>query len=271
MSGSRSDRGRLKLSPRLTAKEERAFALAEDVLKLANGLVDAAIAVLAIERDRRNAQSYGIALLCRSISNFQGSLTMARENQAVECLTLVRLCFENMLLVVGLCEGGADFVKAMRGDNAANLASLGKLESLNPDAAANSNYEEFVDAQFKRFSAKYEEKPKKLELKHAAKNLMAVYRHYRELSHDPAHASLSALGRHFRPVRERTKTPLKTTIAMIVVPPFKRRERLVVLDTACNALLGVCMGVDLLMGGTAQSEAIGAFSKRFVNETSEPA
>jgi hypothetical protein len=31
------------------------------------------------------------------------------------------------------------------------------------------------------------------------------------------------------------------------------------------------MGVDRLMGGTAQSEAIGAFKKRFVNETSEPA
>jgi hypothetical protein len=43
------------------------------------------------------------------------------------------------------------------------------------------------------------------------------------------------------------------------------------LDWGCEALVGVCMGVDRLMGGTAQSEAIGAFKKRFVNETSEPA
>jgi hypothetical protein len=119
------------LSLRLTAKEERAFALAEDVLKLANELVDAAVAVLDIERDRRNAQSYGIALLCRSISNFQGSLTMARDNQAVECLTLIRSCFENMLLVVGLCEQGADFVEAMR---AANVANLDRLKSLRADS-----------------------------------------------------------------------------------------------------------------------------------------
>jgi hypothetical protein len=90
---------------RMTAEEERAFAFADDVLKLANGLVDAAIAALAIQRDRRNAQSYGIALLCRSISNFQGSLTMARDNQAVECLTLVLSCLENMLLVG--CHGSA--------------------------------------------------------------------------------------------------------------------------------------------------------------------
>jgi hypothetical protein len=45
----------------------------------------------------------------------------------------------------------------------------------------------------------------------------------------------------------------------------------VALDWGCEALVGVCMGVDRLMGGTAQSEAIGAFKKRFVNETSEPA
>jgi hypothetical protein len=45
----------------------------------------------------------------------------------MECLTLVRSCFENMLLVAGLCERGADFVKDMRSDNAFNLKALGKL------------------------------------------------------------------------------------------------------------------------------------------------
>ena len=259
------------LSLRLSAKEERAFALAEDVLKLANGLVDAALAALDTERDRRNAQSYGIALLCHSISNIQGSLTMARDDQAVECLTLVRSCLENLILVVGLCERGADFVKAMRADNVANLGSLVKLENLNQDDAADRNYQGFVDAQIKRFVAQYEETPKKLELKAAAKNLMAAYRNYRALSHDPTHASLSALGRHMRPVRKRNKTPLQMTVAMIVVPQFKRRERLVVLDQASEALLLVCLYVNLLMDGTAQSESCCAFSKRFVNETSEPA
>ena len=260
------------LSPRLTAKEKSAFALAEGVLKLANDLIDAVIPDVSAA-GVRSPKSYGLTLLCRSVSNFTGALTMARENQAMECLTLVRSCFENLLLVSGLCERGAEFVKDMRSDNAANLAALGKLARLGPDVVGDTKYVEFIDIQVQRFLAEYaEKKPKRLELKDAAKNLMSAYRHYRALSHDPAHASLSALARHFLPDPERKKTmPFKTRHKLNVVPPFKPGERLAALDWGCEALLGVCMGVDLLMGGTAQSEAIGAFWKRFVNETSEPA
>jgi hypothetical protein len=91
-------------------------------------------------------------------------------------------------------------------------------------------------------------------------NIFSAYRCYRALSHDPAHVSLSALARHFSPHHK-----------LNVVPPFKPGERVAALDWGCEALVGVCMGVDRLMGGTAQSEAIGAFKKRFVDETSEPA
>jgi hypothetical protein len=126
----------------------------------------------------------------------------------------------------------------MRGDDVANLASLGKLESLSADAAADSHFEEIIDAQFKRFSTMYDdEKPKKLELKQAAKSLMSAYRHYRSLSHNPAHASLSALGRHFRRVR---KAPGKTFFEWIIVPQFKPSERVDALNWACEALLVVC-------------------------------
>jgi hypothetical protein len=94
------------LSPRLTAKEESAFALAEGVLKLANDLIDAVIPDVIVAGASRSPKSFGLALLCRSVSNFTGALTMARQNQAMECLTLVRSCFENVLLVAGLCERG---------------------------------------------------------------------------------------------------------------------------------------------------------------------
>ncbi|HWY82721.1 MAG TPA: hypothetical protein VNY10_12505 [Roseiarcus sp.] len=83
------------LSPRLTAKEESAFALAEDVLKLANDLIDTVIPDVIAIGAARSPKSFGLALLCRSVSNFTGALTMARQNQAMECLTLVRSCFEN--------------------------------------------------------------------------------------------------------------------------------------------------------------------------------
>ena len=83
------------LSPRLTPKEERAFAFADDVLKQAAAFVGAAVAEVVFE-DNADPKLYSLALLCRSISNFQGALTMARRNQAVECRTLVRSCIEEL-------------------------------------------------------------------------------------------------------------------------------------------------------------------------------
>ena len=248
------------LSPRLTVKEESAFALAEGVLKLANDLIDAVIPDVIVV-GARSPKSLGLALLCRSVSNFTGALILARESQAMECLTLVRSCFENVLLVAGLCERGAEFVKEMRSDNAANLKTFGKLLRLGPDVAAYTEYIEFIDTQVQRFLAEYaEKKASETQTRRGKQTFFSAYRCYRALSHDPAHVSLSALARHFSPHHK-----------LNVVPPFKPGERVAALDWGCEALVGVCIGVDRLMGGTAQSEAIGAFKKRFVNETSEPA
>jgi len=105
-----------------------------------------------------------------------------------------------------------------------------------------------------------EKKASETQTRRGKQTFFSAYRCYRALSHDPAHVSLSALARHFSPHHK-----------LNVVPPFKPGERVAALDWGCEALVGVCIGVDRLMGGTAQSEAIGAFKKRFVNETSEPA
>ena len=247
------------LSPRLTAKDESAFALAEGALKLANDLIDAVFPDL-LAASPWSPRSLGLTLLCRSVSNFTGALSMARENQAIECLTLVRSCFENELLVAGLCERGPEFVKEMRSDDAANLKSYGELVRGGPDAAAYAKYVEFIDAQGQRFLAEYAEKKlSKLKLAKANKKFFSVYLRYRELSHNPAHVSLSSLARHLSPHK------------LNVVPPFKPGERLIALALGCEAILTVCRGVDLLMGGTAKSEAIDAFCERFENETPEPA
>lgn len=54
-----------------------------EVLKLAANLVDTAIAEVAFS-GARDPKILGLALLCRSISNCQGALAMARDNQAIE-------------------------------------------------------------------------------------------------------------------------------------------------------------------------------------------
>jgi hypothetical protein len=120
--------------PGLTAVEERAFAFAEDVLKQAIAIVDAAIAEVAFERNATDPKLYALALLCRSISNFQGALTMARNNQAVECRTQARSCFENLFLVDQLRQHGAGFVTTMHGHEAWGKISLGERSLKHGDA-----------------------------------------------------------------------------------------------------------------------------------------
>ena len=111
-----------------TAAERHAFAFAEEVYGLAVGIVDAAIAEVVFEGER-DPKVYGLALLCRSISNFQGALTMARLDQAVESRTLVRSCFENLFLVDKLLNHGAGYVKTMRSHDAASRISIGKSDA----------------------------------------------------------------------------------------------------------------------------------------------
>ena len=76
-------------SRRPNAAERHAFTFADEVRELAVGIVDAAIAKAVFE-DSTDPKLYGLALLCRSISNFQDALTMARVSTKRWVRTLVR-------------------------------------------------------------------------------------------------------------------------------------------------------------------------------------
>jgi hypothetical protein len=120
--------------PAFTEAESRALAFAEEVRRLADGVVKAAVAEVVFG-DETDGKVYGFALLCRSISNFQGALTMARLDQAVECRTLVRCCFENLFLINKLLENGARFAKTMLSDAAARGPLMGERALKQPGAA----------------------------------------------------------------------------------------------------------------------------------------
>ena len=83
-----------------------------------------------------------------------------------------------------------------------------------------------------------------------------MYSAYAMLAHDAAHASITALKRHYLQGE-------KGLLTVEVVPPFKPRERLETLDMACEAILGACMGVSRFLGGTSQNDAILALFERF--------
>jgi hypothetical protein len=244
-------------SPRLrsafTEAERQAFAFAEEVRGLAVGIVDAAIAEVVFE-DNTDPKLIGLALLCRSISNFQGALTMARLDQAMESRTLVRSCFENLFLVDQLRKYGAGFVKKMRSHEA-------KIRILLSESAC--KHSEGPLGQIVRNMIKRERlmSPKKLAASDTAEGQMEKrYLAYLRLSHDAAHAlSFIALERHFRPHPDGHMT-------MNIVPSFPPSERLETLDMACDAVLGACMAVSLVLGGTPQEEGLSALYGRFVRQ-----
>jgi hypothetical protein len=240
-----------------TEAERHAFAFAEDafaeeVRGLAVGIVDAAITEADFESERE-PKLYGLALLCRSISNFEGGLTMARLDQAVESRTLVRCCFENLFLVDQLLKHGAGFVKTVRSHEAASRILLGE-SSLKHPGVAESPEGKTIRGLIKRERLK---SPKKLAVSETPKgDIEKMYPAYAMLSHDVAHATVTALERHFRQHHNRH-------LIVDVVPPFKSRERLATLDIACDAVLGACIGVSHILDGTSQNDALSALVERF--------
>jgi hypothetical protein len=239
----------------LTGADESAFAFAEGVLKQAVAVVDAVIADVAFEGNR-DPKVIALALLCRSTSNFQGALTMARSNQAVECRALARLCWENLFRIDQLRQHGAAFVKAMRSDESANRVSLGEssLKHL-----ADSPEGQTIRGLIKRERVEFP-KPNKLKVRDTAKgDIEKMYPAYAMLSHDAAHPSITALKRHYRPDH-------RIRLTVEIVPPFKPGERLATLDTACDAVLGACIAVSDMLGGTSQNDALRALWERFLRQ-----
>jgi hypothetical protein len=240
--------------PAFTEAESRALAFAEELRSLADGVVEAAVAEVVFG-DETDGKVYGFALLCRSISNFQGALTMARLDQAVESRTLVRSCFENLFLVDQLLQDGAGFAKTMRSYAAARGISIGE-RTLKQPCAAESPAGKTLRGVIKSQRAEFP-KLTTLRVSDTAKGEIEVmYLAYAVLSHDAAHASVIALRRHY-PQGEIGPLPVE------ILPPFTPRERLETLDIACHVILSACVGVSELLGGTSQDGAVRALFEMF--------
>ena len=88
--------------------------------------------------------------------------------------------------------------------------------------------------------------------------LLKGYVFYAELSADAAHPTLDALQRYFVRAREGGEV----VRGIDINPPPKPREAVGTLLYACEALLGVCVGCNEMLGGTAA----GAELAELVNE-----
>jgi hypothetical protein len=202
-----------------------------------------------------------LALLCRTYMNLKGVIAVARDGLAVEARTLARSCYENMFFVAGLVEKGEEFVAAMYDDDLKSLRSRGEfvledLSDLDPLGV------EMATQLHARVQELKERRPKAklLNAKEALKDsvMRRAYLFYSQLSGDAAHPSITALKRHLLRLMENGEQVL----GLDIHPVERGMEVANTLDIACNAVLGTCVGVNQILGGTTA----GALLKQLLAE-----
>jgi hypothetical protein len=182
-----------------TAKEEGAFAFAQDLLAFSLELAKAPELPPITAVSSRDPRIVGLTLLCRSITNFRAVLVLVRVSppNVIESRALARLIFENFFFLAALCEHGADFVRAMRSDEAANRKALGEfaLRTLSEEEKE-IGHGLTLRTQIRELLSEFP-KPAKFSVKGVAAQTVAdtAYLSYATLSMD-AHPSVTSLRRH---------------------------------------------------------------------------
>jgi hypothetical protein len=93
--------------------------------------------------------------------------------------------------------------------------------------------------------------------------LSDLYLIYSQLSADAAHPTITSLSRYAG------KEAADNEKLIDVEPAIKDDEVEMTLDWACNAMLGVCVGVNQVLGGTSAGRELEAFADRYHHLTLE--
>jgi hypothetical protein len=185
-------------------------------------------------------------VLVRTVSNLKGVIALASANLIVEARILTRCCFENLFYVAALSEAGDKFVNEMKQAEFDSLHARGQFliqmrfreEDPKRDAKLRAALKKWANETRKSIS------PKQIAIKGVMKN---SYIYYTQLSADAAHPTLTALHRYITKTRE----PGKTTIDIMLDAAPDPEEIADTLGWACEAVIGVCVGVDEMLGHTA--------------------
>jgi hypothetical protein len=242
---------------------EKAFSYAQKLLDAAIDVVEP-VRVEPNENWKRDPKIFGLAILCRSISNFRASVLLVQHEQVREARALGRLMQENLLWLGALRARGHAFVQEMREDEAFNRKALGRLtleiegkhggDVDGPDALK-------LRTIIKSVGQEFSPKPNKLDAKKTAAqgDVEAAYIDYLALSLDAMHCSILALKRHLSSKRIDGKVE-------VIVSDFPRvmlGEALSTVLLACVALLKTVVIANELVGFSTDGAAIAALVTEF--------
>jgi hypothetical protein len=241
----------IEQSPKL----QGAFAFGEKVLGIAIDTVASAKIDIS-ELGARDPKIVSLALLCRTISNFKGAIVMVREGLIVEAQTLTRCCYENLIWTAALRQRGSEFVEDMLNDEAASRKAVGQttLKLSSRSGADSEAGEAKLVREFVRQSEAQFPDGRKLHVDKTALGTAVelVYATYGQLSLGSAHPTITALGRHLHSELEGDTRHF----VINVVPDVSEKASLRTIRWACEALLGVVVASNEMVGGTPMNDAI---------------
>ncbi|MEO6382344.1 MAG: DUF5677 domain-containing protein [Nitrobacter sp.] len=236
-------------------KLQKAIAFSEKLLGIAIDTVGSANVQLS-KLGARDPKIVSLALLCRTISNFKGAVTMAREGLVIEARTLTRCCYENLIWAAALNERGYEFVTDMLNDDAASRKTVGQITlKLTSRAGGDSEagdaklLRDLIRESDLRFPAR-----KKLRVDETAVGsaVELVYATFGHLSLEAAYPTVTALGRHLLSEIEGDTRHL----VVQVVPEVPEGDLVRTIWWSCEALLGVTVASNEIVGGIQMSESI---------------
>jgi hypothetical protein len=152
----------------------------------------------------------GIALLMRTLSNFQGTILMAERGMTAEAGTLARCCFENAVFLGTLRREGDNFLTEMQMADRYSVKAMARWLVRVPDRlehtprGAKQRLEGLI-SEIKQQIPGFERAEFKALADRAG--LADAYVNYAVLSREAAHPSAQSLDRYF--IRGRGATPLQ--------------------------------------------------------------
>jgi hypothetical protein len=211
--------------------------------------------VLVTEKGFAEPKILALALLSRTYLNLKGVIAVAQGGLVVEARTLARSCFENLFFVPSLIEKGDEFVTSMYDHDRRSFQAQGEfilesLDDLDPFGA------EMVNQLRARLRTMKQIRPnaKLLKVKEVASDtiIRRAYLFYSQLSADAAHPTIIALKRHMVQTVENGERVL----GLDIHPVERGAEVADTVNIACHAVLGVCVAVNQILGGTSANNLL---------------
>jgi hypothetical protein len=210
------------------------------------------------EKGYADEKFLALTLLARTMSNLKGALLLLHAERIVEARTITRCCFENEYWVVALVEQGEAFARKMVHDGVGHRRARGQLifqSAVQLEASVKDRLRGWMKRAKQQFTDAKTLNPK--EVASVRPDFEKTYIFYAQLSSDAAHPSIDALHRYLVPHNG------DEIGGVDIEPVVNDTEIELTLYYLCCGVMGVCVGVNQMLGGTSGGKVLNRLADEF--------